>query len=242
MPACIARRVAWRTRARRKSPHARRNTPRPGRHWCAASCTVSPATQSSVEVEWYTLAVSDQPQDQLSILKLVTGRLDAAPIPYMVTGSIAAGHYGHPRMTRDIDIVVQVEPVDGPRLAAALGDEFAADSEMIGAAISRHSLFNVIHREAVVTVDFVIRKNSAYRIEEFGRRRLVEIDGHPLWMVTPEDLVLSKLVWARDSHSELQLRDVRSVLRFQQATLDRAYLNRWALSLSVDHLLREVES
>lgn len=193
-------------------------------------------------MEWYTPAVSDQPQDQLSILKLVTGRLDAALIPYMITGSIAAGHYGHPRMTRDIDIVVQLEPADAPRLAAALGDEFAADPETIRAAISRQSLFNVIHREAVVKVDFVIRKNVAYRVEEFGRRRLVEIDGHPLWMVAPEDLILSKLVWARSSRSELQLRDVRSVLRFQRATLDRAYLDRWAISLSVDDLLRDVES
>ena len=186
--------------------------------------------------------MSDQPQDQLSILKLVTGRLDAALIPYMITGSIAAGNYGHPRMTRDIDIVVQLEPADATRLAAALGDEFAADPETIRAAISRQSLFNVIHREAVVKVDFVVRKNAAYRIEEFGRRRLVEIDGHPLWMVAPEDLILSKLVWARGSRSELQLRDVRSVLRFQRATLDRAYLDRWAISLSVDDLLRDVES
>src|SRR5213593_3471422 len=56
------------------------------------------------------LLVSDQPQDQLSVLKLVTRRLDAARIPYMITGSIASGHYGHPRMTRDIDIVVHMKP------------------------------------------------------------------------------------------------------------------------------------
>ena len=145
--------------------------------------------------------MSDQPQDQLSVLKLVTGRLDAARIPYMITGSIAGGLYGHPRMTRDIDVVAELEPADASRLAAALGDEFSADPEIIRSAISRQSLFNVIHREAIVKVDFVVRKNTAYRVEEFGRRRLVEVDGHPLWMVAPEDLILSKLAWARDSHS-----------------------------------------
>jgi hypothetical protein len=186
--------------------------------------------------------VSDQPQDQLSVLKLVTGRLDAAGIPYMITGSIAAGHYGHPRMTRDIDLVAQLEPADATRLAAALGDEFGADADTLRAAISRRSLFNVIHRDAIVKVDFVVLKDTAYRLEEFGRRRLVEVDGHPFWIVAPEDLILSKLVWARDSHSELQLRDVRGVLRLQQATLDRAYLEQWAVRLSVDGLLREVAS
>lgn len=184
----------------------------------------------------------DEPPDQLAVLKQVTGGLDAAGIPYMITGSIAAGHYGHPRMTRDIDVVVRVEPADAARLAAALGDEFAPDPERIRAAISRRSLFNVIHREAVVKVDFVIRKDDAYRVEEFGRRRLVDIDGHPLWMVAPEDLILSKLLWAKDTRSELQLRDVRSVLKFQQTTLDRTYLHRWATILSVATLLYEVES
>jgi len=123
-----------------------------------------------------------------------------------------------------------------------LPEALATDPEVIRAAISRRSLFNAIHREAVVKVDFVVRKNSAYRIEEFGRRRLVSVDAHPLWMVAPEDLILSKLVWAKDSHSELQLRDVRGVLKFQRATLDRTYLDRWAVNLSVDGLLREVES
>ena len=46
----------------------------------------------------------------------------------------------------------------------------------------------------------------------------------------------------QDSRSELQLRDVRSVLRLQQAALDHAYLDRWAISLSVRDLLRELES
>jgi hypothetical protein len=191
-------------------------------------------------VKCYTRAVNDQLPDQLSVLKLVTGRLDTAQIPYMITGSIAAGHYGHPRMTRDIGVVVQLEPADPTPLAEALGDEFGADAETIRDAIARRGLFNVIHREAVVKVDFIVRKNAAYRIQEFERRRLVDLNGHPLSMVSPEDLILSKLVWAKDSHSELQLRDVRGVLKIQRATIDRAYLDRWATHLAVDDLLREV--
>jgi hypothetical protein len=160
----------------------------------------------------------------------------------MVTGSIAGGHYGHPRMTRDIDLVVELTEAEAPRLTAALGDEFAADLDIIRRAVSRGVLFNVIHQDAIVKVDFVIRKDVPYRLEEFGRRRLVEIDGHRLWMVSPEDLILSKLVWAKESRSELQLRDVRGILEVQDDTLDRAYLERWATSLSVLGLLQECQS
>jgi hypothetical protein len=183
--------------------------------------------------------VSEPLQDQLSVLKLVTGRLDSARIPYMVTGSIAGGHYGHPRMTRDIDLVVELTPSDAARLVAALGDAFSADPEAIREAILRRGLFNLIHHEAIVKVDFVIRKDTEYRRHEFSRRRLVDIDGHQLWMVTAEDLVLSKLVWAKDSRSEVQLRDVRGILALQRATLDRDYLEKWTAMLSVLPLLRE---
>ncbi|MBI4484920.1 MAG: nucleotidyl transferase AbiEii/AbiGii toxin family protein [Acidobacteria bacterium] len=150
--------------------------------------------------------------DQFSILKLVAGRLESAGIPYMLTGSIAAGYYAQPRMTRDIDVVIEVVPDDAERLATVFAADFAVSVDAIRAAISRRGLFNLIHVEAVTKVDFVVRKDAPYRIEEFRRRRRVEIGGHPFWIVSPEDLVLSKLAWAKTSRSELQLRDVRQLL------------------------------
>jgi hypothetical protein len=62
--------------------------------------------------------------DQFSILTLVTGRLDALRIAYMLTGSIAAGYYAQPRMTRDIDLVVELELADAERIARAFAPEF----------------------------------------------------------------------------------------------------------------------
>ena len=177
--------------------------------------------------------------DQLSILKLVTARLPAAGIPYMITGSIAAGHYAQPRMTRDLDFVVELEPADAERLVALFGDRFECDHHAIGAAIARRSTFNLIHTDAIVKVDFVVRKSAPFRLEEFGRRHLVDADGQPMWMVSVEDLVLSKLLWAKDSHSELQLRDVRHIVAAQPA-LDWAYVERWADAVDVRALVREV--
>lgn len=71
----------------------------------------------------------------------------------------------------------------------------------------------MIHTTSIVKVDCVVRKTSAYRMEEFGRRRVMDLAGRPVWVVSPEDLVLSTLDWARDTRSEIQLRDVRSVLQ-----------------------------
>jgi hypothetical protein len=179
--------------------------------------------------------------DQFSILKLVTRRLDAAGLAYMLTGSIAAGFYAQPRMTRDIDLVVELERTDAERVAEAFSPEFNCDVDVIRAAIARQSLFNLIHIEAVTKVDFVVRKDIPYRREEFRRRRRVEIGGHPLWIVAPEDLILSKLAWAKTSRSEMQLRDVHQLLSSVPA-LDQGYLDDWAANLTVTDLLREVRA
>ncbi len=177
--------------------------------------------------------------DQLSVLKLVTSRLEAAAIPYMITGSMAAGHYAQPRFTRDIDLVVELRPGDAERMAALFQGEFDCDPTAIRRAITRESMFNLIHIEAIVKVDFVVRKSTRYHLEEFGRRRSVPIDGQPMWIVAPEDLILSKLLWAKDSRSELQLRDVRQVIDAQQG-LDWTYLEQWARTLTAIGLLHEV--
>lgn len=174
--------------------------------------------------------------DQLDVLKLLTGRLEAAGIPYLITGSIAAGLYGQPRMTRDIDIVAVLYPPHATRLTALLGPEFDCDADIVRDAIARHGIFSVVHREALQKVDIIVRAESGYEMEKFERRRMVEVDGQPMWIISPEDLVLSKLVWAKDSRSELQFRDVRSIIALQPG-LDWPYMERWALRLTVAGLL-----
>jgi hypothetical protein len=56
------------------------------------------------------------------------------------------------------------------------------------------------------------------------------------WIVSREDLILSKLVWARDGASELQMRDVRQLL---DGPIDRQYLRQWAKVLEVEVLLED---
>jgi hypothetical protein len=175
--------------------------------------------------------------EELEVLRIVTERLDAAHVPYMVTGSFAANYYAVPRMTRDIDIVVELSPGDADRLCEILEPDFYVDRDAARVAIGEQGIFNVIHAERIVKVDLIVRKDSEYRRGELRRRRRVSSEGGAFFVAAPEDLILSKLDWARDTHSEIQMADVRNLLA-SVPDLDRDYLARWVERLGLDELYR----
>jgi len=143
--------------------------------------------------------------DQLDVLREVIARLEQAEIAYMVSGSTALNYYAEPRMTRDIDIVIELGPNGTSRFEQIFIGEFYLDRSVIDRAVKDRGMFNLIHLGRVVKVDFIVRKDSEYRRLEFTRRRRVEAEGLALHMVSPEDLILSKLEWARQGPSELQV-------------------------------------
>ncbi len=178
--------------------------------------------------------------EQLEFLKEVARRLDSAGIPYMVTGSLALVMYARPRMTRDIDLVIECRTADAETIVALFAPDCYVDEQSVRAAIAERTMFNIIHNQWIIKADFIVRKDDAYRREEFARRRRLEVDGVPVWVTAPEDLVLSKLHWSRDSGSSLQREDARAIVH-SVADLDWAYLEKWAADLGIQDLLAEVK-
>jgi hypothetical protein len=176
--------------------------------------------------------------EELEVLAIVTERLESAQMPYMVTGSFAANYYAVPRMTRDIDIVVELSAADAVRLFALFEGDFYLDRDAVQSAIAEQSVFNLIHTERVIKVDFIVRKDSEYRRAELARRRRISAEGREFFVAAPEDLIISKLDWARDTHSAVQMADVRNLLT-SVPQLDRSYLAHWVDQLGLDALYRE---
>ncbi len=175
---------------------------------------------------------------ELDVLEVVSERLSAADIPFMLTGSYAMAHYATPRMTRDLDLVVAMDQSDADRIVQVFSPDFYIDADDVRSAVASRRLFNLMHLASGIKVDLIVRKDSEYRRVEFARRHSIEMNGIHTWIVSREDLILSKLIWARDSNSELQRRDVRALLA---GDLDRGYVTHWAARLGVDDLLREVQ-
>jgi len=172
---------------------------------------------------------------ELDVLKDVTNRLSGNKIDYMLTGSFAMNYYAQPRMTRDIDIVVILESDDIKRVTEIFDEDYYVSDEAVEDAIKHQTIFNLIHFRNLVKVDIIVRKNNEYRKHEFERRQKVDIGNFEIWIVSKEDLILSKLYWAKESKSEMQIGDVRNLLA---TAVDKEYLLQWAGKLGVKELLR----
>jgi hypothetical protein len=176
------------------------------------------------------------------ITLLVTQTLERIGIPYAVGGSLASSLHGVMRSTLDVDIVADMKLEHIPALVAALSKEFYADDEMMQDAIGHRSSFNLIHYETAFKVDIFIRKLRAFDQMQLERRRTSVIATDPeesIFVVSPEDIVLSKLEWYRmgGEVSDRQWRDILGVLKTRAGELDLAYLQKWAGELKVSDLL-----
>lgn len=173
----------------------------------------------------------------LDVLRIISERFQGAGIQFMLTGSFALAYYGTPRMTRDLDFVVELLEQQIGTLTSVFAEDFYIDEDDARAAIKSQRMFNLMHLTSGIKVDLIIRKDTDYRRAEFARRQQASLTGVATWVVSREDLILSKLVWARDADSERQKHDAAGLLG---DTVDWTYLRKWAPELGVAELLEEI--
>lgn len=180
--------------------------------------------------------------EALRVTRLVTAVFDGLAVPYVIGGSLAGIVHGLGRMTMDADIVADLSPDHAAALTAALGEAFyVPDEATLRAAIARRGSFNLIHLATMFKVDVFVPQGRPFDRQQMARRvgQPVGESGATVWLLSAEDVILSKLEWFRQGgeSSERQWRDVLGVVVTQAAALDVAYLHHWAGVLGVGDLL-----
>ena len=102
-------------------------------------------------------------------------------------------------MTRDIDLVVAFHLKNAEQIHDILGQDYYVSKDAARNAVTHQSSFNAIHQTTLIKVDFMVRKREDYRLHEFARRQRLRVADFEVWVVSKEDLILSKLAWARES-------------------------------------------
>lgn len=162
-------------------------------------------------------------------------------IPYFIAGGVATIVHGQPRYTLDLDLVVEIARADLPSLVTAQAQRFYCPPRAVESLqAGQGSILNVVQMDLALAANIALASSSDFDQAKMQRRQLIDFAETQAWFISPEDLILSKLLWKSDS--EKQQRDVLGVMKVQEDLLDLDYLRSWAdrlgLAELVDRLLQ----
>ena len=172
---------------------------------------------------------------QTELVAYTIDALDRQQIVYMLVGSLASGVYGEPRMTQDIDVVVDLRATQVEPLCA----EFPAPGFYVSLPAARQAVaqggqFNVIPIASGNKVDLMIARRDAWGQSQLARRREEQIfPGRTGFVASPEDVILAKLWYDQDGGSDKHLRDIAAMLQISGNAIDRNYIEQWAAQLGL---------
>ena len=176
-----------------------------------------------------------QSEDTRHLLVKVAEILDSLNISYLVTGGIAVLIWGRPRFTADIDLVVEVKAQDLAKLQKALKNmspQGYIELDAMKEAIKNQGEFNFIDAGTGIKVDFWILTDSLLDKARFKRRKIKNILNKDIYFTSPEDLILIKLKWYKESESSRQREDVESILKITE-NLDKSYIEEMAQNIDL---------
>ncbi|OFZ18192.1 MAG: hypothetical protein A2Z20_11740 [Bdellovibrionales bacterium RBG_16_40_8] len=162
-------------------------------------------------------------------------RLEGADISYMIVGSIASMIYGEPRLTRDMDIVIDVEPEDAIKFEKLFTqpEYYCPPIEILSDEIRNRGQFNLLHVLTGLKIDVIVKKVTAFDQSRFARRQRIELwEGFSANLASAEDIILKKLEYFREGGSEKHIRDIRGII--SNTEIDHDYLKSWITKLHLE--------
>ena len=157
----------------------------------------------------------------------VVALFDEIGVPYMLVGSFSSNLYGRPRATKDADFVVVIAPEQVAALAQRVGPDLRMDPQMSFETVTMTSRFIIHHPETAFKIELFLLSDDPHDRARFARRQVVDFEGRPVWLPTPEDVVVTKLRWSKGGKRAKDVADVEVMLAVRKATLDLDYIRRW---------------
>jgi hypothetical protein len=149
-------------------------------------------------------------------------RLLEADIPSVLIGGVAVALWGEPRVTRDVDLKIQLGRDEADRLLALLTPDYTALLPDPRRALREQAML-FVQDPAKTRLDLLLA-DTPYDVQAIRRGRSIELQpGESICVCSPEDLVIYKLVSTRLRDHE----DAGSVVRRQGDKLDDSHVLHW---------------
>lgn len=171
----------------------------------------------------------------IDLIQTIDSACERLKLQYYVTGSVASSFYGEFRSTLDVDIVIEI--------ASWLVHEFCAQfpepdwyvsEEAAKTAVQHGGMFNILHSTSGLKIDVCLPKDTPFAELCFDHKRRVSLEeGVQVWMSSPEDIILNKLLFYREGRSEKHVRDIGGIYKSGRDHLDLPYIEHWSLRIGV---------
>jgi hypothetical protein len=168
----------------------------------------------------------------IDLLRWLCKTLNENKIDYFLSGSFAMSSYATPRGSNDIDIVINIsnEEID-KFLSLFAEDDFHVHKRIVIEEVEKKGMFNFISLKYGYKIDFVVKKNTSFSKSEFSRKQFRNVYDFDAWVVSIEDLILSKLMWTQQLESSKQLQDIEFLLLDTNPDLE--YIRNWCKMLNL---------
>lgn len=170
----------------------------------------------------------------------VIDALEAQGVPYMVVGSFSTNYYGIPRSTKDADLVVDPAPLSFGRLSQDLGPDFVVDRQLSFETVTGTLRHEMRLKDDSFKIELFHLGGDPHDRERFGRRVQATMLGRPVWLPTPEDVIITKLRWALLAGRSKDRDDARDVIAVQGDRIDWGYVHAWCDRHGTRALLEEI--
>jgi hypothetical protein len=190
-----------------------------------------------------------QPIDLLTVMLPVLQAFDELNLFWYLGGSIASSLHGMQQMAQDIDLVVNLPSQNLPSLLPLLKQHYAFDDKSFQEAVAQHTACSLIHLATLMKVDLIMAKQGAFETALQSRITSYSLDERSLSLrlASAVEMILVKLHrYSQDLLSrtdgmrdDAEWNDIVGMLKIQEPTLERDFLEEWARNLKIAEMLRQ---
>lgn len=146
--------------------------------------------------------------------------------PYLLIGGLAASLLGEARITNDADFIIVINDEKLKTfLKKAKKKKFKFPEKKLWEVFSLKGIFRLFCEG--LHVDF-IQASTELEKQAFKRKKKTKLFGKVIFIPSPEDLILFKIIPGR----EIDLIDIKRILTRHWDRMDRKYLEKWAMKIS----------
>ena len=161
-----------------------------------------------------------------------TAKLEACKTPYMVTGSVAGIVYGEPRLTNDVNLVVEISPENISNFIKAFPPDeyYCPPKEVIGVEAARdlRGRFNLVRNDTGFKADIHLMGVDPLHRWAMGKKRRINIGKTSIWLAPPEYVILRKMEFYQEGKSSKHISDIRAILKNMTDQVDHSKIESLA--------------